>query len=51
MLLGYVGELRNWLAGILNWHRQVDRYKGDWLSRRTHTFLPDRPPAPVRLAG
>ncbi|QCD58917.1 germacradienol/geosmin synthase Cyc2 [Streptomyces hawaiiensis] len=41
----YVADLRNWLSGILNWHREVDRYKGEWLSRRAHGFLPDRPPA------
>ncbi|CAL9590806.1 germacradienol/geosmin synthase Cyc2 [Streptomyces sp. enrichment culture] len=42
---GYVTALRNWMAGILNWHRSVDRYKESYLSRRTHTFLPDHPPA------
>jgi germacradienol/geosmin synthase len=26
MLHGYVEELRNWLAGILNWHRGCHRY-------------------------
>lgn len=41
---GYVDDLRNWLAGILNWHRSVDRYRDAWLSRRAHGFLPDRPP-------
>ncbi|MFD5483201.1 germacradienol/geosmin synthase Cyc2 [Streptomyces hawaiiensis] len=41
----YVADLRNWLSGILNWHREVDRYKDEWLSRRAHGFLPDRPPA------
>ncbi|AMW13584.1 Geosmin synthase [Streptomyces qaidamensis] len=41
----YVADLRNWLSGILNWHREVDRYKDAWLSRRAHGFLPDRPPA------
>ncbi|MEV5491417.1 germacradienol/geosmin synthase Cyc2 [Streptomyces bobili] len=42
---GYVGDLQNWLAGILNWHRAVDRYKDSYLSRRSHGFLPDRAPA------
>ncbi|MFK4145291.1 germacradienol/geosmin synthase Cyc2 [Streptomyces sp. NPDC004065] len=44
---GYVADLQNWMAGILNWHRSVDRYKAEWLARRAHAFLPDRPPAPV----
>ncbi|MGW3263257.1 germacradienol/geosmin synthase Cyc2 [Streptomyces sp. NPDC001056] len=47
---GYVLDLRNWLAGILNWHRNVDRYKDAWLGRRAHGFLPDRtlaPPVPA----
>ncbi|MFG2884511.1 germacradienol/geosmin synthase Cyc2 [Streptomyces sp. NPDC048297] len=47
----YVLDLRNWLAGILHWHRSVDRYKAEWLGRRTHGFLPDRAPAPVQLVG
>jgi germacradienol/geosmin synthase len=42
---GYVTDLENWLAGILNWHREVDRYKPAYLARRAHGFLPDRPPA------
>ncbi|MDX3574780.1 germacradienol/geosmin synthase Cyc2 [Streptomyces sp. ID05-47C] len=42
---GYVGDLQNWLAGILNWHRVVDRYKDSYLSHRSHGFLPDRAPA------
>jgi len=42
---GYVGDLRNWLSGILNWHRKVDRYQAHYLARRAHGFLPDRPPA------
>ncbi|MFF6784677.1 germacradienol/geosmin synthase Cyc2 [Streptomyces sp. NPDC012510] len=42
---GYVTDLQNWLSGILNWHRQVDRYKPEFLARRTHGFVPDRPPA------
>ncbi|MFB8755269.1 germacradienol/geosmin synthase Cyc2 [Streptomyces nigra] len=41
----YVTDLQNWMAGILNWHRSVDRYKADYLARRAHGFLPDRPPA------
>jgi germacradienol/geosmin synthase len=42
---GYVGDLQNWMAGILNWHQVVDRYKDSYLSRRSHGFLPDRAPA------
>ncbi|MFJ9737803.1 germacradienol/geosmin synthase Cyc2 [Streptomyces sp. NPDC101166] len=42
---GYVADLENWLAGILNWHREVDRYKAAYLMRRSHGFLPDRAPA------
>ncbi|WP_369226295.1 germacradienol/geosmin synthase Cyc2 [Streptomyces sp. R39] len=40
----YVRDLQNWMAGILNWHRRVDRYRADHLARRVHGFLPDRPP-------
>lgn len=44
----YVADLQNWLAGILHWHREVDRYKPAFLARRTHGFLPDTaPPAPA----
>ncbi|MGW1048575.1 germacradienol/geosmin synthase Cyc2 [Streptomyces sp. NPDC002521] len=42
---GYVLDLRNWLAGILNWHREIDRYRPEWLGRRAHGFVPDRAPA------
>jgi len=45
ILDGYVEDLRNWTAGILNWHREVDRYRDDWLARRAHGFVPDRVPA------
>ncbi|MGW0878192.1 germacradienol/geosmin synthase Cyc2 [Streptomyces sp. NPDC002671] len=51
-MAGYVADLQNWLAGILNWHRNVDRYKAEWLGRRSHGFLPDRAPAvPVPALG
>lgn len=46
VLDGYVDDLRNWMAGILNWHREVDRYRDAWLSRRAHGFVPGRVPAP-----
>ncbi|MFI8232790.1 germacradienol/geosmin synthase Cyc2 [Streptomyces sp. NPDC085900] len=45
IMRGYVTDLQNWLSGILNWHREVDRYKPDYLARRTHGFLPDLPAA------
>ncbi|MEU9394008.1 germacradienol/geosmin synthase Cyc2 [Streptomyces sp. NPDC048324] len=41
IMRGYVTDLQHWLSGILNWHREVDRYKPDYLARRTHGFLPD----------
>ncbi|MFF0106289.1 germacradienol/geosmin synthase Cyc2 [Streptomyces hirsutus] len=41
----YVLDLQNWMAGILHWHRSVNRYKDAWLSGRTHGFLPERTPA------
>ncbi|MFF0199943.1 germacradienol/geosmin synthase Cyc2 [Streptomyces sp. NPDC005017] len=44
---GYVDALRDWMSGILNWHRAVDRYKADYLARRTHGFRPDGAPAPA----
>ncbi|MFF3110794.1 germacradienol/geosmin synthase [Kitasatospora sp. NPDC057904] len=33
LLGGYVGELENWIAGILNWHRGCRRYTEDDLKR------------------
>ncbi|WP_149826188.1 germacradienol/geosmin synthase Cyc2 [Streptomyces tailanensis] len=45
IMAGYVTDLQNWMAGILNWHRRVDRYKPDFLARRAHGFVPDLPPA------
>ncbi len=45
IMRGYVDDLRNWMAGILNWHREVPRYKAEYLAGRTHGFLPDRAPA------
>ncbi|MFI2206280.1 germacradienol/geosmin synthase Cyc2 [Streptomyces sp. NPDC020192] len=49
-MYGYVLDLQNWMSGILNWHRDVDRYKAEWLARRSHGFLPDRAPAVPALA-
>jgi len=45
IMRGYVTDLRHWMAGILNWHRAVDRYKPEYLARRSHGFVPDRVPA------
>ncbi|MFC7816090.1 MULTISPECIES: germacradienol/geosmin synthase Cyc2 [unclassified Streptomyces] len=45
IMRGYVTDLQNWMAGILNWHRNVPRYKAEYLAGRTHGFLPDRVPA------
>ncbi|GEC03801.1 germacradienol/geosmin synthase [Streptomyces spinoverrucosus] len=50
-MAGYVTALQNWMAAILNWHREVPRYKADYLERRAHGFLPDRAPAaPVSVS-
>ncbi|MFG3365238.1 germacradienol/geosmin synthase Cyc2 [Streptomyces sp. NPDC090032] len=41
---GYVAELQNWLAGILNWHAECRRYGAADLARRAHGFVPGRLP-------
>ncbi|HET9381551.1 MAG TPA: germacradienol/geosmin synthase Cyc2 [Streptomyces sp.] len=41
----YVVSLQNWMAGILNWHREVPRYRAGHLARRAHGFVPGAPPA------
>ncbi|MEU6391051.1 germacradienol/geosmin synthase Cyc2 [Streptomyces sp. NPDC046939] len=41
----HVGHLRDWMAGMLHWHRTVDRYRPGHLARRAHGFVPDRIPA------
>lgn len=41
---GYVVELQNWLAGMLNWHRDCRRYGAADLARRAHGFVPGRLP-------
>ncbi|NEB73974.1 terpene synthase family protein [Streptomyces sp. SID14478] len=51
VLDGYVDELRNWMAGILNWHRKVDRYRAEHLARRAHGFVPGRAPAVPGLSA
>jgi germacradienol/geosmin synthase len=45
IMKGYVTDLQHWMAGILNWHREVDRYKAEYLASRSHGFVPDRVPA------
>ncbi|MFJ9632345.1 germacradienol/geosmin synthase Cyc2 [Streptomyces sp. NPDC091280] len=45
IMRGYVTDLQHWMAGILNWHREVDRYKPAYLAGRSHGFVPDRVPA------
>ncbi|MEU6244498.1 germacradienol/geosmin synthase Cyc2 [Streptomyces sp. NPDC047024] len=47
----YVLDLQNWLAGILNWHRSVDRYKAEWLGSRVPAFVPGQAPARLQLVG
>ncbi|WP_051836598.1 terpene synthase family protein [Streptomyces sp. NRRL WC-3742] len=39
MLDGYVRELENWLAGVLNWHEECRRYREEDLERH---FGPER---------
>ncbi|MEU5523514.1 germacradienol/geosmin synthase Cyc2 [Streptomyces sp. NPDC047860] len=46
IMRGYVTDLQNWMAGILNWHQSVPRYQDAYLSSRVHGFLPYRTPAP-----
>ncbi|WP_399931494.1 germacradienol/geosmin synthase Cyc2 [Streptomyces kanamyceticus] len=48
---GYVEELRNWMAGILNWHHGCRRYGAGDLARRAHGFVPDRAPSVPSIAG
>ncbi|MFI8533553.1 germacradienol/geosmin synthase Cyc2 [Streptomyces aquilus] len=48
VMRNYVLDLQNWMAGILHWHRTVDRYKPDFLARRAHGFLPDAAPGGLR---
>ncbi|MFF2505695.1 germacradienol/geosmin synthase Cyc2 [Streptomyces sp. NPDC058067] len=48
---GYVAELQNWMAGILNWHRDCRRYGADDLARRAHGFVPGQVPNPFTGGG
>ncbi|NUP31011.1 MAG: germacradienol/geosmin synthase, partial [Streptomycetaceae bacterium] len=42
----YIEDLRNWMAGILNWHRNAQRYGEDALRRN---FAPKAPAAPAAV--
>ncbi|NYI05180.1 family 2 encapsulin nanocompartment cargo protein terpene cyclase [Allostreptomyces psammosilenae] len=46
VLDGYVQELRNWLAGILGWHRGCRRYREADLGRHPRPTL-TTPPTPI----
>ncbi|MFE0178106.1 germacradienol/geosmin synthase Cyc2 [Streptomyces sp. NPDC059002] len=48
---GYVVGLQNWMAAILNWHRDCRRYGAEDLARRAHGFVPDRMPRVPSIAG
>ncbi|WP_438490511.1 terpene synthase family protein [Streptomyces sp. S186] len=34
---GYVGQLENWLAGLLTWHRECRRYRAEYFRHRPGT--------------
>jgi len=48
-LLGYVEQLRNWLAAVLNWHEHCHRYNEADLIANSRPALP--PAAPRRPTG
>lgn len=54
-LSAYVGELEDWLAGVLHWHRSVRRYGPEDIAHGAGTVRPGRPAglgtAAARLAG
>ncbi|WP_151481811.1 germacradienol/geosmin synthase Cyc2 [Streptomyces albicerus] len=45
IMQGYVVELQNYMAGILNWHRGCRRYGAADLARRAHGFVPGQLPS------
>jgi germacradienol/geosmin synthase len=47
-LLGYAGELQNWMSGILVWHRGCDRYDEPSLLRRAAKPIPAPVSGPVK---
>jgi germacradienol/geosmin synthase len=49
VLLGYVAELRNWLAGILNWHEHCHRYAEADLIANNRPPQPTQPGTPTGL--
>lgn len=46
----YADELKDWMAGILNWHRGTSRYREEELTRRRHSHAPTTT-VPLRPLG
>lgn len=51
VLGGYVAELQDWLAGILNWHRECRRYREEYLSHGRRTPLTASAASPATASG
>ncbi|MEE1783970.1 terpene synthase family protein [Streptomyces sp. SP17BM10] len=51
LLVGYVGELENWIAGILNWHRECRRYAEEDLKRHFGRAVPQVPQVDAPRGG
>ncbi|GIG61556.1 germacradienol/geosmin synthase [Longispora fulva] len=49
VLTNYAEELKDWMSGILEWHRKVDRYKPEWLA--AEHGVPGAAPVPGGAAG
>ncbi|WP_412538889.1 germacradienol/geosmin synthase [Longispora sp. K20-0274] len=51
VLANYAEELKDWMSGILEWHRKVDRYRPEWLAAEYGAPVPPLfvPPAPTGL--
>jgi len=49
VLSGYVRELQDWMAGVLNWHRETSRY--DESELRATTIGAPSPADPMSLVG
>ncbi|MGY0231773.1 terpene synthase family protein [Longispora urticae] len=43
VLTTYAEELKDWMAGILEWHRSVDRYRPEWLAGQHGGAVPEVP--------